>query len=134
MVGQGGRITELDTEECYRRIARLEVGRVGFTGPTGPEIIPVNYRVDGTSVVFRTSPYGVLSAIPSESVAFEVDEIDRVGKRGWSVLLVGRARAVDDHDEFVALRMAGRPEPWVEGARQLYVRIMPHRVTGRAIG
>jgi uncharacterized protein len=129
-----GRATELDAEECYRRIARVEVGRVGFTGPSGPEIIPVNYRVDGASIVFRTSPYGVLSAIPHESVAFEVDQLDEKGRRGWSVLLVGHARAIDDLDEFVALRMSSKPEPWVEGARNLYVRIMPHRVTGRAIG
>ena len=51
-------MTDLETltpEECWRLLGKRVVGRVGFDMGHGPRIHPVNYRVDGRSVVLRTS-------------------------------------------------------------------------------
>ncbi len=81
------RIGELDVRECRELLAVGEVGRVALCTVAGPQIVPVSYVVDGASVVFRTTPYGVLGRHASRGrVAFEVDEIDRSPGSGgaWS--------------------------------------------------
>jgi nitroimidazol reductase NimA-like FMN-containing flavoprotein (pyridoxamine 5'-phosphate oxidase superfamily) len=73
----GTGIRELSAEECWQRLADhpAKVGRVGTGGPS-PDILPVNYAVDGHSIVFRTSPGKKLSAIGrGERVVFEVDDL-----------------------------------------------------------
>ena len=40
-------VWKLTEEECWNLLARRELGRLALTGPTGPEIFPVNYVVDG---------------------------------------------------------------------------------------
>ena len=85
------RIGELDVRECRELLAGGEVGRVALCTAAGPQIVPVSYVVDGASVVFRTTPYGVLGRNASRGrVAFEVDEVDRVSRVG---LERGRDRA-----------------------------------------
>ena len=51
---------------------------------------------------------------------------------GWSVLVTGRARRVDDPDEIVALAALGLV-PWAGGRRHVLVRIRPDEITGRLI-
>ena len=58
--------------------------------PDGPRIFPVNYSVVGETIIFRTSPYGVVASHDWRSfIAFEVDHVDYAEQRGWSVLAVG---------------------------------------------
>ena len=45
----------LTPDECWRLLGKRVVGRVGFDVGRGPRIHPVNYRVDGRSVVLRTT-------------------------------------------------------------------------------
>ncbi len=125
-------LTELSAEECYRRLSRHDVGRISVEAPGGPDVLPVNYRVDNHSIIVRTSPYGALSHLPGRQVAFEVDEFDAGTKTGWSVLLKGSVRAVESAEMF-ELRMMGAPQPWAGGVRNLYLRFLPHRVTGREL-
>ena len=43
--------------------------------PVGPRIVPLNYRVHGNSIVFRTAPYSELSSYGWDTdLAFEVDD------------------------------------------------------------
>ena len=65
-------------------------------------------------------------------MAFEIDEIDKAGRQGWSVLIQGPAHHVEGEAERVSAEQAG-VEPWPEGDRELFIRIVPSRITGRRI-
>jgi hypothetical protein len=88
--------------------------------------------------VFRTAEHSALDedlrtgiAGGDYRVAFEIDEIDLPGRQGWSVLIQGPAHHVSE-DERESAERAG-VEPWPAGERELFIRIVPSRVTGRRI-
>jgi uncharacterized protein len=121
----------LDPDECLRLLSSARVGRLGFTAPTGPQVLPVNYTLLDGAIVLRTDLYSTIAdGTRGTVVAFEVDELDDRLQSGWSVLAVGEAHHVEDHAEMADLfRRAG--EPWAPGSRPLVARIVPSRVTGR---
>ncbi len=121
----------LDPDECLRLLSSARVGRLGFTAPTGPQVLPVNYTLLDGAIVLRTDLYSTIAdGTRGTMVAFEVDELDDRLQSGWSVLAVGEAHHVEDHAEMADLfRRAG--EPWAPGSRPLVARIVPSRVTGR---
>ena len=126
---------ELGPSECRDLLDRGVVGRVALCTTRGPQIIPVNYVVDGASVVFRTSPYGVLGQAAADArIAFEVDEIDADAESGWSVVAFGRGTRVEDEIELGTLRAFRDPRPWAGGSRLLYVRLAWDELTGRRVG
>lgn len=115
-------------------LAAKAVGRVGFSGPDGTQMLPVNYVVYQDSIFFRTAVDGALAdAMRNSRVAFEIDDIDEFMRRGWSVLVVGDAELVDDPDLLVELWGDQGPKPWAVGLRTQFVRIRPTRLTGRRI-
>ena len=129
----------LDEAECLRLIAPGGIGRLAYTGRYGMTVLPVNYALHEGTIVFRTahdSPTdedlrtGIADA--EYKVAFEIDDIDPVAREGWSVLVQGSAHHVDSADERASVQAAG-VEPWVGGVRELFVRVIPTRVTGRRI-
>ena len=124
---------DMVVDECYAHLANGDIGRVALALQDGPSIIPVNYIVDGRSIVVRTAPYTQLAAHRSGPVAFEVDDIEPEFRRGWSVVVVGHAFPMEDADEMIALRAGGRLQPWAAGSRNLYIKIVPDKVTGRRI-
>lgn len=122
----------LTPDECWRRVAAAPIGRIGVLVDSAPEIYPVNFKVDGDSVVFRTDAGSKLRGLDkSPSVAFQVDGIDPVSKTGWSVLLKGRATPVTDGEEVRRL-MAMHLDLWAPGTKSRWIRIRG-LVTGRAI-
>jgi nitroimidazol reductase NimA-like FMN-containing flavoprotein (pyridoxamine 5'-phosphate oxidase superfamily) len=124
----------LDRDECDRLLKQMSVGRVAYTDAALPQIIPVNYAMDGKSIVFRTTARGRLAACCRDAiVAFEVDETDREARTGWSVLVVGDATAITDESEILRARQLPFA-PWVDGQRDHYIRITPGIVTGRSLG
>jgi nitroimidazol reductase NimA-like FMN-containing flavoprotein (pyridoxamine 5'-phosphate oxidase superfamily) len=127
-------ISMLSTEECLALLGSTGVGRVAFVGPSGPVIHPVNYLMDHDTVVLRTSPYTMLGEHATGQLAFEVDDLDAWLTQGWSVLVTGQSAPVDDPEESIALRRSELLRPWVEGNRNLFVRITPQRITGRRVG
>lgn len=121
----------LEPTECMRLLASVRLGRVGFTGPTGPQVLPVNHTVLDGTIVFRTDLYSAIAdGTRASTVAFEVDELDDRMQSGWSVLVVGHADHVENQVEMadVFTRMG---QPWAPGSRPLVARIIPSRVTGR---
>jgi nitroimidazol reductase NimA-like FMN-containing flavoprotein (pyridoxamine 5'-phosphate oxidase superfamily) len=125
---------ELDLRECRELLGGAEIGRVAVCTPHGPEILPVTYVVDGTSLVFRTTPYGVLGTHAArERIAVEVDSYDTTTRTGWSVVARGRARVIEDPDELGVLRAFRDPQPWAPGVRLLYVRLAWDELTGRRV-
>ena len=127
-------IRVLTTHECWRRLEDhpAKVGRLGTGGPS-PDILPVNYAVDGHSVVFHTAAGKKLAAVDrGERVVFEVDDIDPDSASGWSVILRGFAQHVTDPDEVARLeRLPLRP--WDRNPKTDYVRVTTHLVSGREI-
>ena len=102
-------------------------------------MLPVNYKWHDGAIVFRTAQHSALDedlqtgiAGGDYLVAFEIDEIDLPGRQGWSVLIQGPAHHVEGETERASAEEAG-VEPWPAGERELFLRIVPHRVTGRRI-
>jgi nitroimidazol reductase NimA-like FMN-containing flavoprotein (pyridoxamine 5'-phosphate oxidase superfamily) len=123
----------LTRSECERLLRRSSVGRVAFTDGALPQVTPVNYAIDGNSVIFRTTPNGRLAQCCRDAVvAFEVDDVDPETHSGWSVLIVGDACAVTDESDVMRVRQLPFA-PWAPGQRDHYIRITPGMVTGRTL-
>lgn len=129
-------LEELDRAECLRLIAPGGIGRVAFDDGEGPAVIPVNYAVDGESVIFRTSVSGRLNrSLPSVVIggqvraAFEADQIDETTRAGWSVLLRGGTHRLSDEEREKAVRV----DPWPGGKREVWFRLTASDVSGRRL-
>ena len=132
-------IEELDEAESLRLIAEGEIGRIAYTSRFGPAVLPVNYKWHDGAIVFRTARHSALDedlqtgiAGGDYLVAFEIDDVDAPGRQGWSVLIQGPAQHVESKAERESATRAG-VEPWAPGDRELFIRIVPHRITGRRI-
>ena len=132
-------IEELDEAESLRLIAPGGVGRIAYASRFGPAVLPVNYKWHDGAIVFRTTRHSAMDEDLQTGitggdyiVAFEIDEIDVPGRQGWSVLIHGPAHHVEAGAERQAAVAAG-VEPWPAGERELFIRVLPHRVTGRRI-
>jgi nitroimidazol reductase NimA-like FMN-containing flavoprotein (pyridoxamine 5'-phosphate oxidase superfamily) len=132
-------LEELDEAECLELITPGGIGRIAYSGRYGPTVLPVNYRMYEGSIVFRTaqdSPTdedlrtGIAHA--EYKVAFEIDEIDTAAREGWSVLVQGPVHHVESDSERASVLEAG-VETWPGGERELFLRIVPSRITGRRI-
>jgi nitroimidazol reductase NimA-like FMN-containing flavoprotein (pyridoxamine 5'-phosphate oxidase superfamily) len=131
-------IIELDEAESLKLVSRGGIGRIAYQSRFGPAVLPVNYKWHDGAVVFRTARHSALDEDLQTGivggdylVAFEIDEIDEAGRQGWSVLIQGPAHHVSEAERESAER-AG-VEPWPAGERELFMRIVPNRVTGRRI-
>lgn len=131
-------IEELTEDECLRLISAGGIGRIAFTSRYGPVVLPVNYKLHDKAIVFRTSEHGPIDEDlktgitgAEYNVAFEIDELDSDTHEGWSVLVQGPAHHVTGDDR--AWAEESGVESWAPGGRELFVRIIPTRVTGRRI-
>ena len=132
-------IEELDEAESLLLISVGGIGRIAYMSRFGPAVLPVNYKWYDGAIVFRTARHSALDEDLQTGitggdyeVAFEIDEINVVGRQGWSVLLQGPAHHVESEEARARAKEAG-VEPWAPGDRELFLRIVPHRVTGRRI-
>ena len=129
-----GELMELSRSECETLLRRGVIGRVAIATPTGPHVMPLNYSISGGSVVVCTTPYSMLGTYGRDSMlAFEIDHFEHPRQRGWSVVVRGRAEAVEDQEELRTL-VRVLPRPWAAGRRSLYLRIPLTEVTGRRLG
>ena len=117
---------------CLQLLATVPVGRVSFFADGEIVVLPVNHVVDGQDPVFRAARGSKLSAADSQNlVAFQADEYDEQTHSGWSVLINGRAEAVDEEAEIQRLSQLGL-HPWVTAVeRPFWIRIRPTSVSGR---
>jgi nitroimidazol reductase NimA-like FMN-containing flavoprotein (pyridoxamine 5'-phosphate oxidase superfamily) len=132
-------IEPLDEAEAIALMATAEIGRLAYSGRYGITILPVNFRLFEETIVFRTRQdssvdedlrTGIAGA--EFIVAFEIDRIDAHRREGWSVLVQGTAHHVVSDAEQAKVSRAG-VEPWPGGDRELFLRIVPTRVSGRRI-
>ena len=129
----------LDEAECLRLVGAGGVGRIGYTGRFGPTILPVNYALHEGTILFRTGQHSPLGEDlrtgiehAESKVAFEIDELSPGTREGWSILVQGAAHLVDSEAERASLVRSG-VEPWAGGEKELFVRVLPSRITGRRI-
>ncbi|MCO5973477.1 pyridoxamine 5'-phosphate oxidase family protein [Actinoallomurus soli] len=123
----------LDREECLTLMASVPVGRIVFTDRALPAIQPVNFVLQGEDVIIATASGSKLAAATSGAiVAFEVDAFDAGDEAGWSVTVLGQARAVYDSGELSGLSRLPL-NPWIPGRRDHFIRIRSDVVSGRRI-
>jgi nitroimidazol reductase NimA-like FMN-containing flavoprotein (pyridoxamine 5'-phosphate oxidase superfamily) len=123
----------LNPAECFGLLELGGIGRVGFAAADGIMILPVNFAVTGKAVIFRTAPDTLLALYANGPVSFEVDHLDEALREGWSVLVHGHAHKVENERDVKRLEDRTHLQPWAGGARDVYVRIAPTRISGRCI-
>lgn len=125
----------IDRDECVRLLAADEIGRLAINVGHAPTILPVNYRMDGDAVVFRSDPGAKLDLGTRAPVSFEIDGFDREQRTGWSVVVSGRLEEVTQYDAQTYDRVHELPiDPWAAGEKSHWLRIVPNHITGRRIG
>jgi transcriptional regulator with XRE-family HTH domain len=124
----------LSPQQCRAHLGSGGIGRFLYVDESrGPIAIPVNYKMDGDTVVFRTgSQDGILDGVHQQHVSFDVDHLDDALAEGWSVLLSGTAVVITEPADLAHVKTLGI-EPWAGGERNTYVRITPTQLTGRRI-
>jgi uncharacterized protein len=118
-------MSRLTRSECWQLLSGPAVGRLGIVVDGAPEVYPVNYVVDGETVVYRADGASRLDVVDAEpAVCFQIDAFDTDRHHGWSVLVKGTARRLPDP----GAHLPPGPEPDTH-----WVRITPNEVSGRKI-
>jgi uncharacterized protein len=122
--------TVLDESQCMSMLRSTDVGHLAVIVEDAPEIFPINYAVDGATIVFRTATGTKLAAVAEgSSLAFEVDGRDEVGMV-WSVVVKGHGHTVSEVDDVI--KTLGLPlYPWSASPKPIFVRIIPAAMSGR---
>lgn len=127
-----GGIEILDEQQCQLLLASKDLGRIAFEIGGVPEIFPVNYVADGSSVVFRTAEDTKLHQAVKLRVAFEVDDWDPAKGLAWSVVIKGVAEEVTAGIDPFAQALRSRPVvPLAPGPRERWMAVYPSAITGR---
>ena len=122
-------ITYLSDAQCWDRLAEQQLGRLVTHAGGVLDIFPVNYTVDGESLVFRTAEGSKLTELTlNDQVLFEVDEY--TDSDAWSVVVRGSAQRLTEADE-VAAADALPLKPWIPTVKYNYVRVVPSSLSGR---
>jgi nitroimidazol reductase NimA-like FMN-containing flavoprotein (pyridoxamine 5'-phosphate oxidase superfamily) len=125
---------ELSLDECLALLAEGSIGRLAGIVNGKPFIFPVNYALEGDTVVFRTSPGTKLAGAGFGPVAFEIDGVSETHQTGWSVIVQGIGTEITDalDHRSEALRQL-ELQPWLPGERSHWVAIQAESVTGRRL-
>jgi nitroimidazol reductase NimA-like FMN-containing flavoprotein (pyridoxamine 5'-phosphate oxidase superfamily) len=123
-------VTVLTETECWERVSTQRVGRLATHVGNVVDIAPINFVVDGSTILFRTAPGSKLSELTvNHSVVFEVDAFTE--ETGWSVVLRGTARVLEDEAEIAAAE-ALPLRPFVPTLKLVFVKIEGLVGTGRS--
>ena len=123
---------ELEREEALRLLRSQRVGRVAIVVHGRPEILPVNFAVGASSLVFRTTEKGVLEGSSRTPAAFEVDGYDESSQEAWSVMVRGELEDVTGSlDNISADLRRLSVTPSAPGDRTSFMAITIDEVSGR---
>lgn len=126
------RFESLPVREADELLRTHRIGRVAWRSADGLLVLPVAYAWHDGVIGFRTAPGGVLARlVEATHIAFEVDDFDIETGTGWTVLVRGMARGIDD--AYRAAWHARLPDPWAPGPRDLVIRVNPVIITGRVV-
>jgi hypothetical protein len=124
--------TDLPRAESIAELGQGSFGRIAITDGALPFILPVNYSLDGSSIVFHAKVGSRLHrACRGTIVAFEVDDFDAQQGVGWSVVVLGVATVFPPSDP-PARGPAGGADPSV-GEETVRIGIVPGRISGRIV-
>jgi uncharacterized protein len=125
-------LDELPLTECLALLASHQVGRVAVVVDGQPVILPVNYRTDDGTVVFRTDEGTKARGAPLSRVAFEIDDIDEASHVGWSVVVQGVGQEISDTIDARSEELRVLPvSPWAPGDKIYWIKIVPRLISGR---
>lgn len=122
---------ELTRSEALHLLTTVKYGRVIFTSNALPAVRPVNHLLDDGEIVIRTSLSArlVIAVAQPIIVAYEVDQIDPDQRLGWSVVVTGYARQIEDPDRIS--RYEQLLLPWVDhNHMDVAIGIQTELVTG----
>jgi hypothetical protein len=129
----------LDESQCLTLISPTGIGRIGYRSRYGPAVLLVNYTLHRGAVVFGTGEHGPLdedlrcqAEQPGCAMALEIDDVVPAASQGWTVLIQGPARRLTVAEEEDAVRYT-RIEPWAPGERELFIQIVPARISGHRV-
>jgi nitroimidazol reductase NimA-like FMN-containing flavoprotein (pyridoxamine 5'-phosphate oxidase superfamily) len=121
-------VTVLSEEECWDALHADEFGRLAYRLGDEVNIAPVNYAVDGRTLLFRTAEGSkLLGVVMSPDVVFEIDGYDDT--QAHSVIVRGRARLLEEDEAHRAENVPLRP--WVDTSKYNVVEIVPTELSGR---
>ena len=122
-------VTELSPEECWEMLRDEEFGRLAYLLVGEVHITPINYAVEGGSLLFRTAEGNkLLAVVMGSDVALEIDQYGE--DRARSVVVRGPARLLPEDEAHRAENVPLRP--WVPTLKYNVVEIEPKVVSGRA--
>lgn len=133
--GRAGRhpvLEGLGRQQCEAHLSAGGIGRVVYSTNRGPIAVPVNFEFTAGEIIISTDNTKTELLEAQESVGFEIDRVDEAMSEGWSVLVTGRARRIDDPDEVQRLSSLDL-EAWAGGDRHVLVGLRPDEITGRVI-
>jgi len=121
-------VQPLEAQECWELLEGEEFGRLAYRLVDEVHIVPINYVVDGGSVLFRTaSGNKLLAAALHSDVALEIDWHDDTA--AWSVVARGHLQQLEEDQEHRADDLS--LHPWVPTLKYDVVELVPETVTGR---
>jgi len=124
-----GPVTELSDDAAWDLLNTSSFGRLGLSLNNLPEIFPVDYHADGTSILFRTAKGTKLHELVENSrIVFEVDAHE--AGDAWSVTAKGAAAVLDEPDDIEEADQRPLPD-WIPTAAFVYVKVTVDFIRGR---
>lgn len=82
--------SDLVERECWEFLALASVGRIALSVNALPEILPVQYYLDGQTLAICLGQYDLpATSINNTVIAFAADSIDDSSRSGWTVQVEG---------------------------------------------
>lgn len=116
--------------ECWDKLRTQELGRIVTNAGGVLDLFPINFVVDGESVVFRTAEGNKLVELTvNNEVLFEVDSY--TDDDAWSVIIRGTAKELETEAEIAAADKLDL-SPFAPTVKRNFVKISADQITGRA--
>ena len=132
-VGIAPSVEVLSEEECLLLLEREPIGRLALTAGALPVVLPVNFTLQGRTIVFASAPGLKLDAAHAGTVVcLEVDGFDVLSHGGWSVNATGRLAEITDPVQLAEARELPL-SPWALSDPQHYVQLGIELLSGRRI-
>ncbi len=119
---------QLTEEECWEALRDEEFGRMAYLLGGQVNLVPINYAVDGSTLLFRTAEGSkLLGVVMHPEVVFEIDRYD--DSTALSILVRGNARVLEEDEEHRSENVPLRP--WLDTLKYNVVEIAPTEISGR---
>lgn len=124
----------LPLAQCLSLLRSRPLGRLAYLDAGQPTVVPVNHLVDGSAIVLRSlAGHKLDAAVLNQPVAFQLDDHDPARGTGWSVLVRGTARLVED--PAAVARYAVELDSWAisDPEAATWIRIDADDISGRRL-